>query len=290
MVTALVMLFERQTADAQQQMRTDLVADLVAGRGDRAELTTAARAYGLDPARPFCLLALVGEDAAAAPRTGPLGARRGRVARHRRRARRSGRRPRHGDGRRRAGLVGLGSARTSWLARRSPGSGRWTTSAAVPAAFTEAVRTVRAMVALGHAGTGAAAADLGFAGLVVGSEPDVGDYVRRHPRTPAGLRRRARHRSRRHRRGLLRRRWQPPAHRDHAARARQHRRAAAGTGRGPARCHVAAAGPGARAPARAAAAPPHAPLTPPAVPSSRRSIASTTAAVPFEARRRPCSG
>jgi DNA-binding PucR family transcriptional regulator len=47
----------------------------------------------------------------------------------------------------------------------------------VPAAFTEAVRTVRAMVALGHTGTGAAAADLGFAGLVVGSEPDVGAYV-----------------------------------------------------------------------------------------------------------------
>jgi hypothetical protein len=30
MVTALVMLFARQAADAQQQMRTDLVADLVA--------------------------------------------------------------------------------------------------------------------------------------------------------------------------------------------------------------------------------------------------------------------
>ena len=48
----------------------------------------------------------------------------------------------------------------------------------MPAAFTEAVRTVRAMVALGHTGTGAAAADLGFAGLVVDSEPDVGAYVK----------------------------------------------------------------------------------------------------------------
>ena len=39
------------------------------------------------------------------------------------------------------------------------------------------MRTVRAMIALGHSGTGAAAADLGFAGLIVGSEPDVGEYV-----------------------------------------------------------------------------------------------------------------
>jgi DNA-binding PucR family transcriptional regulator len=49
----------------------------------------------------------------------------------------------------------------------------------IPDAFADAVRTVRAMVALGHVGTGAAAADLGFAGLVVGSEPDVAAYVER---------------------------------------------------------------------------------------------------------------
>ncbi len=178
MVTALVMLFERQTADAQQQMRTDLVADLVAGRGDRAELTTAARAYGLDPARPFCLLALVGEDAGAR-RALALSAHaavgsRGIVGEH--------------DGvvvalvaETDAGaLASSVSARIGRVARTTiAGVGPLDDVAAVPAAFTEAVRTVRAMVALGHAGTGAAAADLGFAGLVVGSEPDVGDYVRR---------------------------------------------------------------------------------------------------------------
>ena len=178
MVTALVMLFERQTADAQQQMRTDLVADLVAGRGDRAELTTAARAYGLDPTRPFCLLALVGEDAGAR-RALALSAHaavgsRGIVGEH--------------DGvvvalvtETDAGaLASSVSARIGRVARTTvAGVGPLDDVAAVPAAFTEAVRTVRAMVALGHAGTGAAAADLGFAGLVVGSEPDVGDYVRR---------------------------------------------------------------------------------------------------------------
>ncbi len=113
MVTALVMLFERQTADAQQQMRTDLVADLVAGRGDRAELTTAARAYGLDPARPFCLLALVGEDAGARRALALSAHAAVGVARHRRRARRSGRRPRRRDRRRRPRLVGLGPHRSS---------------------------------------------------------------------------------------------------------------------------------------------------------------------------------
>jgi DNA-binding PucR family transcriptional regulator len=178
MVTALVMLFERQAADAQQQMRTDLVADLVAGRGDRAELTTSARAYGLDPARPFCLLALVGDDPAgrralALSAHAAVGAR-GIVGEH--------------DGvvvalvaDQEAGALAASVA--SRLGRAGgatvAGVGPLDDVAAVPAAFTEAVRTVRAMVALGHAGTGAAAADLGFAGLVVGSEPDVGDYVQR---------------------------------------------------------------------------------------------------------------
>lgn len=49
----------------------------------------------------------------------------------------------------------------------------------VAAAYPEAVRTVNALVALGHRGCGAAAADLGFAGLIVGSDPDVAAYVNR---------------------------------------------------------------------------------------------------------------
>jgi GAF domain-containing protein len=176
MVTALVLLFERQTTEAQQQMRTDLVADLVAGRGDRAELMTAARAYGLDPTRPFCLLALVGDDSARRRAlvlsTHAAVGSRGIVGEH--------------DG----VVVALvtdtnpGTLATSVSARLGrtggttvAGVGPLEDVAAVPAAFTEAVRTVRAMIALGHSGTGAAAAELGFAGLVVGSEPDVGAYV-----------------------------------------------------------------------------------------------------------------
>ena len=68
MVTALLLLFERAAADAEQRVRTDLVSDLVGGRGDAAV------------------------RAAARPRPG---------ARPRRAARRPGRaRPRRGDPRR----------------------------------------------------------------------------------------------------------------------------------------------------------------------------------------------
>jgi DNA-binding PucR family transcriptional regulator len=44
-------------------------------------------------------------------------------------------------------------------------------------AYAEARRTADALVTLGTPGRGAAAADLGFAGLVVGGTPDVGRYV-----------------------------------------------------------------------------------------------------------------
>ncbi len=51
--------------------------------------------------------------------------------------------------------------------------------ARIPSAHEEGARTVSALIALGHRGIGAAATQLGFAGLIVGSDPDVGDYVQR---------------------------------------------------------------------------------------------------------------
>lgn len=44
-------------------------------------------------------------------------------------------------------------------------------------AHTEAVRTGEALVALGRRGDGASATDLGFAGLIVGTRPEVTAYV-----------------------------------------------------------------------------------------------------------------
>jgi DNA-binding PucR family transcriptional regulator len=50
---------------------------------------------------------------------------------------------------------------------------------AITEAYEEGHRTVGALIALGHRGKGAAATQLGFAGLIVGSAPDVDEYVRR---------------------------------------------------------------------------------------------------------------
>ena len=61
-VTALVLLFERQAADARQSARNRLVSDLVSARGSREERLTLARAVGFDPQKPFCLLVLRGDE------------------------------------------------------------------------------------------------------------------------------------------------------------------------------------------------------------------------------------
>ncbi len=74
------------------------------------------------------------------------------------------------------------------LARRLGRLGRVSVGAAgpvglaedVPAVWAEAVRTVSALDSLGLAGSGASSAHLGFAGLVVGSAPDVDGYVSAH--------------------------------------------------------------------------------------------------------------
>jgi DNA-binding PucR family transcriptional regulator len=49
--------------------------------------------------------------------------------------------------------------------------------ATLPDVHAEAARTVAALAAHGRQGDGAAAADLGFAGLVVGSSPQIGQFV-----------------------------------------------------------------------------------------------------------------
>lgn len=177
-VTALVLLFERHAVDAQQQLRTDLVADLLSGRGDRADRVQAARAQGLEVQRPYCLLALRGEDGQA-QRALVLSAHAaigggGVVGEH--------------DGTVVALVAGddpgaLSHTLAARLRRGGPvtvaGVGPLRGVDEVAAAYPEAVRTVNALVALGHRGRGAAAADLGFAGLIVGSDPDVAAYVNR---------------------------------------------------------------------------------------------------------------
>jgi DNA-binding PucR family transcriptional regulator len=178
-VTALVLLFERTAAEAEQRVRTDLVSDLITGRGDPSALPTRARASGVDPTRPLAVL--VAEAAGETPRRTLL------LAAHA--AAGSGSVVGEHDGR----VVALVPSQDPHaaavdLARRLRRLGKVTVGAAgpvaidgdVPRAWDEAARTTTALDALGLAGTGASAEHLGFAGLVVGSAPDVDGYVRRH--------------------------------------------------------------------------------------------------------------
>ncbi len=177
-VTALVLLFERQAADARQSARNRVLSELVAARGPREDRIQLARSAGVEPDGPSCLLVLRG-DAGASTRALALSTTAAT-----------------GEG----GLVGVHDgdvvalvpgADPDELARRVAarvgrrgevtvaGVGPLSGLDGVPAAHDEAVRTVAALVALGHRGRGAAATHLGFAGLIVGSDPDVASYVGR---------------------------------------------------------------------------------------------------------------
>ena len=177
-VTALVLLGERQRADAQLQVRTDLVADLLSGRADLRAAAGAARTLGVDLRLPCCVLVATAPDAATSRRslvmsvTAALGGA-ALVAEHR------------GE------VVAIvqrddPSAAAAELAQRISTTNRLTVGGsgpvagprALPDAYREARRTASALAALGRTGSGGSAADLGFAGLIVGSDPEVRDYVR----------------------------------------------------------------------------------------------------------------
>jgi hypothetical protein len=178
-VSALVLLFERTAAEAEQRVRTDLVADLVSGRGDPTSLATRARAQGIDPSAPHAVLVahadtdtprrtlLLAAHAAAGPGS-VVGEHDGHVVALLPSA----------DPHEAAAEL---ARRLSRLATVTVGAaGPTTLGDDVPAVWREAVRTVSALVSLGLEGTGASAGHLGFAGLVVGSAPDVTGYVRQH--------------------------------------------------------------------------------------------------------------
>jgi GAF domain-containing protein/sugar diacid utilization regulator len=184
-VTALVLLGERNRAEARQQQRTDVVAGLVSGHGDLGVLSPAARSLGVDLSEPSCLLVVRRDDGGPArslvlavnAALGGLGLV-GEV-----------------DGNAVALLPGADPGPTAAeLAQRLSRTTMVTVGAAGPVsegvgasagrilddlagAHTEALRTAEALVALGRRGDGASAADLGFAGLIVGTRPEVAAYV-----------------------------------------------------------------------------------------------------------------
>lgn len=176
-VTALVLLFERQADDARQSERNRVLADLLTARGSHDDRTGYLRSASVEPRGPWCLLVARGGDptqqrALALTVSTVLG-----------------------DG----ALVGTHQdlivaivrgedpdALARSLAERVTRGPRITVGGCgpvadvddLPGSLEEGSRTVRALVALGRAGTGAATTELGFAGLIVGADPDVHDYVR----------------------------------------------------------------------------------------------------------------
>ena len=175
-VSALVLLFERQADEARQTARNRIVADLLSARGGHDDRTGFLRDAGIDPRDPLCLLVVRG----------------GGPTQHRALALTVS--TTLGEGT----LVGahedeiialvpgedpdtLAASLAERLARGPHvtvgGAGPLTDVEHLPAAHEEASRTVGALIALGRAGAGAAATELGFAGLIVGSDPDVREYV-----------------------------------------------------------------------------------------------------------------
>lgn len=176
-VSALVLLFERDTEAARQRRVSDLVTDLLAGVLPSAEATRVLRKEGLDAGVPLCVIAMRATTAPVSALVLAAGVAVGR-----------------------SGIVGEAgrtavalvadadpSAAASRLAARLRSFGEVTAAGVgpvagmdgIPDAFGEARRTLDAMLALDRRGESAAAADLGFAGLVVGSAPDIAAYVER---------------------------------------------------------------------------------------------------------------
>lgn len=174
-VAALVFLFERGTADARRRAISEQVSDLVAGTLADVEAHRLLRQEGVDPRGPFCLIGIRASRLPSRRLVIPLATALAGVGL-------AGEHARHavaivpGDdpGRAAKNLV----ARISRVDElTAAGVGPLMGTHVLPDAFADAVRGVQAMIAFGRRGQGAATGDLGFAGLVVGSTPDVAAYI-----------------------------------------------------------------------------------------------------------------
>jgi sugar diacid utilization regulator len=180
-VTALLLLFRRTVADAEAQVRGDLLDDLISRpvRDPEAVRSRAAR-LGLDMDAPWVVVA-AGDD------TGDgLGQRAASWARTFAAGRRGLAMPR--DGRVALLLPGADPAGTARLVARelsrtlgrpvtAGGAGPARGAAAVTGAYREADQCLSALITLGRSGNGAGAADLGYVGLLLGDRRDVAGFV-----------------------------------------------------------------------------------------------------------------
>ncbi|WP_433830777.1 helix-turn-helix domain-containing protein [Actinoplanes sp. CA-015351] len=182
-ITALLLLFRRTVADAEAQVRGDLLDDLISRpvREPDAVRSRAAR-LGLDVDAPYVVVA-AGDDSGeglrqraaswartfAANRRGLAVMLQGRVA-----LLLPGEDP-AGT----AKLVAGELTRTLGQAVTAGGAGPARGAEGVAGAYREAGQCLDALIALGRAGSGACAGDLGFVGLLLGDGRDVAGFVRR---------------------------------------------------------------------------------------------------------------
>ncbi len=181
LVTALLLLFRRSAADAEERVRGELLGDLLAApRRDPDGLRERARRLGVDLDAPHTVVVLDAGDlprqrvasfatTLAAERKGLAGSHSGRVLLM------LPQRDPAVAARAVAQAVEHGLGRPVTAGAGGPGVG----PEGVAAAHTEAGHCLEAMLALGRRGTGGAMSDLGFLGLVLGESRDAGGFVRR---------------------------------------------------------------------------------------------------------------
>jgi len=179
-ITALLLLFRRTVAEAEGQVRGELLDDLISRPvRDADALRSRARRVGVDLDAPHVVV--VADDAQAGPRqqvtswARTFAAARGGLAMTR-------------DGRMTLLLPGADAGQSARLVAKEAeralgrpvtagGAGPATGPAAVAPAHLEADQCVRALVALGRAGAGAGAAELGYVGLLLGRRHDVAGFL-----------------------------------------------------------------------------------------------------------------
>ncbi|MGW0531371.1 helix-turn-helix domain-containing protein [Streptomyces sp. NPDC003032] len=178
-VTALLLLLRRSVAETEDRVRGELLNDLLATTGDPVSLASRARRLGVQLGRPHAVFVAHSESA---PRPRLL------AAAHRVARAHSGLAGLHhddvvlviptdtpgGDARTFATELGQGMGAPVTVGAAGPAR----EPAGLPAAHAEALRCLSALRALGHIGHGAALADLGFVGLLIGEQADLGGYVR----------------------------------------------------------------------------------------------------------------
>jgi DNA-binding PucR family transcriptional regulator len=181
LVTALLLLFRRSAADAEERVRGELLGDVLAApQRDPDGLRERARRLGVDLEAPHAVVVL-DADGVSRPRLAAAAAR-AAADRHGLAGAHSGRAllllpqedPRAAA---RVAATALAHAVGTPVTAAAGGPGRGPDG--IAAAHADAVRCLEAMLALGRHGTGGSMADLGFLGLVLGDSRDATGFVRR---------------------------------------------------------------------------------------------------------------